>query len=373
MKCGLNFSCSPTNMDYHYGVRYYPFSIMKDFSLAIVARADERGEVLSLKSIDSINEFYNSHLYRFFCVNQIAANVSSIKRNAARHLFEKRPDLVAPGGNSYTSRRCAACLRDLEIILRYLSYALFLGDASILKDRCLNGLHETYTTLGVPTDGAALGIQQISREVINLFNSVDIEGEDWQEWIINLPEDMIPTASQIRAFKNTLISEWNGYIELAIRSILGTGENFDNFVKSNLEASLQNEPDVIETPSTEAEMVMDNKDSIDKYLVEFYEVYQRLDKEKELFEVTTKFVPSVLHEALINQEKIHFYYDPRFYSKEDAELKLSKAINTLKREGYSLGSYSPVFIQGDIALQNGQRDENGGIVIHVKGSLCGVI
>jgi hypothetical protein len=44
--------------------------------------------------------------------------------NAARALFEEQPQLIAPGGNAYTNRRMAACLRDMEIILRYVTYAL---------------------------------------------------------------------------------------------------------------------------------------------------------------------------------------------------------------------------------------------------------
>ena len=52
----------------------------------------------------------------------------------------------------------AACLRDGEIVLRYVSYALLAGDASVLQDRCLNGLRETYAALGVPTGSAARAV-----------------------------------------------------------------------------------------------------------------------------------------------------------------------------------------------------------------------
>ena len=52
----------------------------------------------------------------------------------------------------------AACLRDGEIVLRYVSYALLAGDASVLQDRCLNGLRETYAALGVPTGSASRAV-----------------------------------------------------------------------------------------------------------------------------------------------------------------------------------------------------------------------
>ena len=62
----------------------------------------------------------------------------------------------------------AACLRDGEIILRYVSYALLAGDSSVLEDRCLNGLKETYLALGVPTTNAirALEIMKIATVAI---------------------------------------------------------------------------------------------------------------------------------------------------------------------------------------------------------------
>jgi phycoerythrin beta chain len=58
----------------------------------------------------------------------------------------------------YTNRKMAACLRDGEIVLRYVSYALLAGDASVLQDRCLNGLRETYAALGVPTGSASRAV-----------------------------------------------------------------------------------------------------------------------------------------------------------------------------------------------------------------------
>ena len=52
----------------------------------------------------------------------------------------------------------SAGLRDGEIILRYVAYALLAGDASVLEDRCLNGLKETYTALGVPLQSTARAV-----------------------------------------------------------------------------------------------------------------------------------------------------------------------------------------------------------------------
>ena len=95
---------------------------------------------------------------RLDAVSRISNNASTIVANAARQLFAQQPALISPGGNAYTSRRMAACLRDMEIILRYITYSAFTGDASVLEDRCLNGLRETYAALGVPTGSAARAV-----------------------------------------------------------------------------------------------------------------------------------------------------------------------------------------------------------------------
>lgn len=106
-------------------------------------------------------------------VNRITSNSSTIVASAARALFAQQPQLIAPGGNAYTSRRMAACLRDMEIVLRYVTYATFAGDGSVLEDRCLNGLRETYVALGVPGGSVAEGVNKMKDAAIAIANSKD--------------------------------------------------------------------------------------------------------------------------------------------------------------------------------------------------------
>ena len=64
----------------------------------------------------------------------------------------------------------AACLRDMEIILRYITYSVFNGDASVLEDRCLNGLRETYQALGTPGASVAEGVRKMKDAAIAIAN-----------------------------------------------------------------------------------------------------------------------------------------------------------------------------------------------------------
>jgi len=54
--------------------------------------------------------------------------------------------------------------------LRYVTYAIFSGDASVLEDRCLNGLRETYVALGTPGASVAAGVQKMKDAAIAIAN-----------------------------------------------------------------------------------------------------------------------------------------------------------------------------------------------------------
>ncbi|WP_448574234.1 phycocyanin subunit beta [Trichothermofontia sp.] len=143
---------------------------MLDAYTRVVSQADTRGEYVSGAQLDALSAIVKDGLKRIDVVNRITGNASAIVADAARALFAEQPQLIAPGGNAYTNRRMAACLRDMEIILRYVTYAVYTGDASVLDDRCLNGLRETYLALGVPGGSVATGVQKMKEAAIAIAN-----------------------------------------------------------------------------------------------------------------------------------------------------------------------------------------------------------
>lgn len=146
---------------------------MLDAFAKVVAQADARGEFLSNAQLDALSAMVNEGKKRLDIVNKITSNASSIVTNSARALFAEQPQLIQPGGNAYTNRRMAACLRDMEIVLRYVSYAMAAGDSSVLDDRCLNGLRETYQALGTPGTSVAVAVQKMKESSIALANDVN--------------------------------------------------------------------------------------------------------------------------------------------------------------------------------------------------------
>ncbi|NER89805.1 phycocyanin subunit beta [Moorena sp. SIO3A2] len=146
---------------------------MFDAFTKLVSQADAQGQYISADQLNALTAMVADSNKRMDAVNRITSNSSTIVANAARSLFAEQPQLINPGGNAYTSRRMAACLRDMEIILRYVTYAIFAGDASVLEDRCLNGLRETYLALGTPGASVAVGVGKMKDAAIAIANDTN--------------------------------------------------------------------------------------------------------------------------------------------------------------------------------------------------------
>ncbi|MGB0560761.1 MAG: phycocyanin subunit beta, partial [Spirulinaceae cyanobacterium] len=90
---------------------------MFDAFTRVVSQADARGAFLSTEQLDALQAMVSDGSKRLDTVNRITSNASKIVTDAARALFAEQSQLIQPGGNAYTNRRMAACLRDMEIIL----------------------------------------------------------------------------------------------------------------------------------------------------------------------------------------------------------------------------------------------------------------
>jgi phycoerythrin beta chain len=132
-------------------------SMLDAFSKAVVT-ADSKTAPIGGEELAQLRAFIASGNRRLDAVNAIASNASCMVSDAVAGMICENTGLIQAGGNCYPNRRMAACLRDAEIVLRYVTYALLAGDASVLEDRCLNGLKETYTALGVPLQSAARAV-----------------------------------------------------------------------------------------------------------------------------------------------------------------------------------------------------------------------
>nr|QCI07652.1 gerythrin subunit b [Nitophyllum punctatum] len=144
---------------------------MLDAFSRVVVNSDAKAAYISGSDLQALKTFISDGNKRLDSVNYIVSNASCIVSDAISGMICENTGLIAPGGNCYTNRRMAACLRDGEIVLRYVSYAVLAGDASVLEDRCLNGLKETYIALGVPSNSTVRAVNIMKAAAVAFVNN----------------------------------------------------------------------------------------------------------------------------------------------------------------------------------------------------------
>lgn len=138
---------------------------MRDAVTSLIENYDITGRYLDRNALDTLKSYFDTGMARVQAAAVINSNAAAIVKQAGSRLFEEIPELIRPGGNAYTTRRYAACLRDMDYYLRYASYALVAGNMDVLDERVLQGLRETYNSLGVPIGPTVNGIQ-IMKEIV---------------------------------------------------------------------------------------------------------------------------------------------------------------------------------------------------------------
>ncbi|MEB3331234.1 MAG: allophycocyanin subunit beta [Synechococcaceae cyanobacterium] len=147
---------------------------MRDAITGLIGRYDRLGRYLDREAINRIDGYFAQTALRLAAVELINAEATAIVREASQRLWLEDPELILPGGNAYTTRRLAACLRDLDYFLRYASYALVADDVTILDERVLHGLDDTYKSLGVPTGPTVRGIALLAEVIVEMLSAAAV-------------------------------------------------------------------------------------------------------------------------------------------------------------------------------------------------------
>jgi allophycocyanin beta subunit len=143
---------------------------MQDTITSIINPADEKGQYLSTAEMEKLRQYFQSGQVRVKAAGTISSSAASIVSDAvAKSLLYG--DITCPGGNMYPTRRYAACIRDLTYFLRYATYAMLAADGSIVDERLLTGLKDTYNSLGVPIEPTIQAIQAMKEVVTSRVGS----------------------------------------------------------------------------------------------------------------------------------------------------------------------------------------------------------
>ncbi|MFN7859057.1 MAG: allophycocyanin, partial [Pseudanabaena sp.] len=96
-----------------------------------------------------------------------------IVKQAGDQLFQKRPDVVSPGGNAYGEQLTATCLRDLDYYLRLVTYGVVSGDVTPIEEIGLVGVKEMYGSLGTPIGAVSEGVRGLKNAASALLSGED--------------------------------------------------------------------------------------------------------------------------------------------------------------------------------------------------------
>jgi phycobilisome core component len=132
---------------------------MQDKLTSVVKNCDLTGQSLDRGLVQTLKDFLADGETRVQVAAIIGSNAAEIVKTAVSLLFQEYPELVSPGGNAYTTRRYNMYVRDMNYFLRYCSYAIVSGDVSVLDERLLAGLRDTFNSLGIPLGPTARSIQ----------------------------------------------------------------------------------------------------------------------------------------------------------------------------------------------------------------------
>jgi allophycocyanin alpha subunit len=138
-----------------------------------IVNADAEARYLSPGELDRIKAFVTSGERRLRIAETVSGARERIIKEAGSQMFQKRPDLVSPGGNAYGQEMTATCLRDLDYYLRLVTYGVVAGDITPIEEIGIVGAREMYKSLGTPVEAVAEGIRALKSVATGLLSGED--------------------------------------------------------------------------------------------------------------------------------------------------------------------------------------------------------
>jgi allophycocyanin alpha subunit len=138
-----------------------------------IVNADAEARYLGPGELDRIKAFVTSGDRRLRVAQVLTDSRERIVKDAGNQLFQKRPDVVSPGGNAYGEEMTATCLRDMDYYLRLITYGIVAGDVTPIEEIGLVGVREMYNSLGTPIPAVAEAVRSMKAVATSLLSSED--------------------------------------------------------------------------------------------------------------------------------------------------------------------------------------------------------
>ncbi len=146
-------------------------SVVRD----LILQADDELRYPSGGELRSMVDYLSAGSRRLSVVRVLTDNEKKIVDEAAKQLFSRKPEYVAPGGNAYGQKQRAQCLRDFSWYLRLVTYGVLASSTEMIQNIGLVGAREMYNSLGVPMPGMVESMRCLKEASIALLSSQDAE------------------------------------------------------------------------------------------------------------------------------------------------------------------------------------------------------
>jgi allophycocyanin alpha subunit len=138
-----------------------------------IVNADAEARYLSPGELGRIKGFVKSGETRLRIAQTLTESREKIVKQAGDALFQKRPDIVSPGGNAYGEEMTATCLRDMDYYLRLITYGVVAGDVTPIEEIGVVGVREMYKSLGTDIGAVAQGVREMKSAASGLMSAED--------------------------------------------------------------------------------------------------------------------------------------------------------------------------------------------------------
>ncbi|MBD3884675.1 allophycocyanin [Phormidium tenue FACHB-886] len=139
----------------------------------MIVNADAEVRYPTPGELEQIKQFAQSGERRVRLVQALTGSRERIVKQAGGQLFQKRPNLVSPGGNAYGEDMTATCLRDLDYYLRLVTYGVAAGEMTSIQEIGVVGAREMYRSLGTPLESVAEGIRAMKNITSTMMDTED--------------------------------------------------------------------------------------------------------------------------------------------------------------------------------------------------------
>jgi allophycocyanin-B len=142
-------------------------SVVRD----LILQADDQLRYPSGGELRSMVDYLSGGAQRLSVVRVLSENEKKIVDEAAKQLFSRKPEYVAPGGNAYGQKQRAQCLRDYSWYLRLVTYGVLAGSTEQIQEIGLVGAREMYNSLGVPMPGMVEAMRTLKDAALSLLGT----------------------------------------------------------------------------------------------------------------------------------------------------------------------------------------------------------